>query len=289
MSKKNKCISESESDDYSEAKSEIVKIHKKKKGTPIKKVSKEDKITSTKNHKKEKLIKKVSNEDKITSTKTHKNKYILQICDIPECITVDILKNYVRKDIDGNREYYDDLGITYKISNSTKAEWILSKAIDNCKLVGNGNTNVDIITDDISIDVSVLTLNKGACTNEKSIMQNFSTSGDLDSLFNKNKGEKAVRIFKRKLQEKFANENNDIYYAIFICHVKKIYLICLKFVPENINKMEFGKFSKSNKNISINNFINKNYGNVNLYKSKKRLELRLSKNIIDSKYAVRVF
>jgi len=61
------------------------------------------------------------------------------------------LKKYVSKDIKSNKEYFDDLEITYTISNPKKAEWILSKAIENSKLVGNGNTNVDILIDEIGM------------------------------------------------------------------------------------------------------------------------------------------
>lgn len=84
-----------------------------------------------------------------------------------------------------------------------KAEWILSKSIANSKLIGNGNTNVDILVKNkIGIDVSVLTLNNNY-TNEKSVIQNFSDSGDLDTFFNTKKGEKIVTIFKKKLIEKY--------------------------------------------------------------------------------------
>ena len=117
-------------------------------------------------------------------TDNKNKKFIISPCKIPNFIDINILKEYVKKDLDSNKEYFDDLNITYKISDPRKAEWILYKAIKGGKLCGNGNTNVDIIVNDtIAIDVSVLTLN-GNFTNEKSIMQNFSHSNDLDSLFN---------------------------------------------------------------------------------------------------------
>jgi hypothetical protein len=53
--------------------------------------------------------------------------------------------------------------------------------------------------------------------------------------------------------------------------------------------MEFASFTKSKKNIIIDNFIDEEYGNVKLYKSKKRLELRLCKNIIDSEYSIKIY
>jgi hypothetical protein len=75
------------------------------------------------------------------------SKYILEPCIIKEFIDIKILKEYVKKDIDSNREYFDDLNITYKISDPRKGEWILNKAIKNGKLVGNGNNNIDINID----------------------------------------------------------------------------------------------------------------------------------------------
>ncbi len=36
---------------------------------------------------------------------------------IPNFIDINILKEYVKKDIDSNKEYFDDKKITYKISD----------------------------------------------------------------------------------------------------------------------------------------------------------------------------
>lgn len=149
-----------------------------------------------------------------------------------------------------------------------------------------------MINDKIGIDVSVLTLKNNICTNEKSIIQNFSDSNDLDSLFNTNAGEKAVEIFKNKLTEKYNFKDGiekDIYYMIFICENKNVYMSCLKFNPKNIQNMKFFEFSKTCKNIIINNFIDAKIGNVKLYKSKKRLELRLCKDILHHECTVKLF
>lgn len=133
-------------------------------------------------------------------------------------------------------------------------------------------------------------MGNGSYSNEKSVMQNFSTGSNLDILFNKSKGNDAVEIFKNKLSVKYdLYKEKEIYYAIFVCHKKNIYLVCFKLFPENIKNMEFISFSKANKTILIDNFIDAQYGNFKLYKSKKRLELRLCKNIIHSEYSVKVF
>ena len=231
-------------------------------------------------------IKKNENENNIEN----KNKLILEPVNMLDIININILKEYVKKDIESNKEYYDDLHITYKISNPKKAEWILSKSIKDCKLVGDGNTNIDIIINNIGIDVSVLTLNNNN-TNEKSIMQNFANSSDLDTLFNINNVEKAVEIFKNKLIDKYKFSNNidSIYYLIFICKDTNIYLSCLKLNPVNIINMKSAGLSDKGKTIAIDKFIDKKFGNVLLYKSKKRLELRLSKDIINHTCSIKLF
>ena len=152
-----------------------------------------------------------NNESIIANKNDNKVKYILTPEKIPNFINIDILKKYVAKDIDGNKEYFDDRKITYKISDPKKAEWILNKSLQNSKLIGDGNNNSDIkIGDDILIDVSVLTLNK-TYTNEKSLMQKFNNCNDLDSLFTEGKGEKAVEIFKKSFSEKFDKDKTKKY------------------------------------------------------------------------------
>lgn len=86
---------------------------------------------------------------------------------------------------------------------------------------------------------------------------------------------------------------------MFICKKKNIYLTCLRLHPENIKNMNFLSFVHSNneknkqikqiKNISIDKFIKSTYGNVKLYKSKKRLELRLSKDIINNECSIQLY
>ena len=59
---------------------------------------------------------------------------------------------------------------------------------------------------------------------------------------------------------------------------------------KNISNMKYSKFTTTKcKNITIDNFIDCSVGNVKLYKSKKRLELRLSKEIINNKYSIKLF
>lgn len=216
--------------------------------------------------------------------------YILKQCKLPKQININILKTYVKQDIDGNKEYFDDTNATYKISDPKKSEWIVHKAIPNSKMVGNGSKCIDVQLDEtLGIDVSVLTLNNGTYTNEKSILQNFTNCGSLDVLFNTKKGNEAVNIFKNKLIEKYSQCLFDIYYLIFICHHTNIYITCFKWNLNKIKNMTFSSFTKTCKNITIKNFINSALGIVKLYKSKKRLELRLTKKIINTQYCIKIY
>lgn len=81
----------------------------------------------------------------------------------------------------------------------------------------------------------------------------------------------------------------DIYYIIFICKSKNVYITCLKLNPINMINMKYSGFTKTCKNIFIDNFIDNKIGNVKLYKSKKRLELRLHKDIINNDCSVKIF
>jgi len=123
-------------------------------------------------------------------------------------------------------------------------------------------------------------------------MQNFSNSNNLDTLFDTNKGEQAVQIFKDKFRDKCNFKNNqkmNMYYMIFICKNKSIYMTCLKLNIEHISNMKFSGFTKTRKNISIDNFIDDTFGNVKLYKSKKKLELRLCKDILNNKCSIKLY
>ena len=123
--------------------------------------------------------------------------FMFEICCIPKFINIDILKKYVNMDIESNIEYYEDMNITYKISNCTKTEWMIHKSIKMSEMIGSGNNWADVsIKNSIFIDVSVLTLNQNI-TNEKSINQNFIDNNKLDELFNETNGNAIVNIFKK--------------------------------------------------------------------------------------------
>jgi len=72
-----------------------------------------------------------------------------------------------------------------------------------------------------------------------------------------------------------------------------VYLVSFKIILDNIKNVKSDGFVDNyiNKYVNINiiNFINHKYGKVNLYKSKKRVELRLYENILNNDYIVKIY
>lgn len=222
------------------------------------------------------------------------NKYYLEICKIPTSIDIDILKKEVTEYMEPRKRFYNtthkNLSIEYDFS-----EWWTAIA-SNGKLTGKGNSSIDVVTDlNEGIDVMCTIMNNSQ-SNEKSLIQNFSCSGDnLDKLFKEKKFDEAVELYKKDLNSKLTNAINtknlkSIYVLAFITFKMNIYLVCFKYYLDRLNNIKSGGFvSKQEKNIITSGFIDPNYGNVKLYKSKKRLELRLNKDIITSPFCVKIY
>ena len=175
------------------------------------------------------------------------------------------------------KETGGNLTIDSKIS-----EFMSSKCIDKGKWVGRGNGPIDVENDNSGIDVACLCLN-GITTNEKSLGQKFKGDGGnlLDLHFTNKKDALTLDLFVNDLNNKLCKITKDIYYFIFISTEKDIYLSILSINPKSLLFVKSRGFSKQAKSIKTTGFINNKYGNVILYKSKKRLELRLNKCILE--------
>lgn len=159
--------------------------------------------------------------------------------------------------------------------------------------VGAGNYGVDVITNDFGADVKMVSTSynkKGQLkkdTGETSLAQNFVDTGvNLDILF-KNKEWNTIisgwsNILYNKLKKVFTdNPNiNNIYY-FFIIRDRNVFHLCgLEVNLDEIFNIT-PLYDKNNNvivtdtSLFIDNFINSNLGNVKIYKSKKRMELRL--------------
>jgi hypothetical protein len=220
---------------------------------------------------------------------------VLEICKVPD-IDISKLKKLVSDYMEPRKEFYMDNKHNLTIE-SMFSEWWISN-LTNGKHIGKGNGAMDIKTKYGSgIDVMCVIMNN-KYSNEKSLIQNFNDSGsDLDILFKEKNHIKAVELFKENLYKKISDvkkkeDLTDLYIYAFISTLTEVFLVCFKLHSEKIKDIISGGFvGKTTKcvNIHINNFIDPNYGNVKLYKSKKRMELRLHKNVINYENTVRLY
>ena len=278
-------------------KDEIQDDLSKKSVKDLKCMCKEKGIKGYSNKKKDALIKLIKNNEitPISYINPIPDSNVLEICKIPD---MDILKlkEYLRKYMESRREFYKETNRSLYIEDEFSEWWI--STVTNGKHVGKGNHCIDVITElNDGIDVMCVTLND-KMTNEKSLIQNFSDSGaDLDNLFKEKNDIKAVDLFKNNYYDKIKSTKDDkklknLYILSFISTLNDTYMACFKLYPERINNIISGGFvgnKKEHVNINIHNFIDSRYGNVKLYKSKKRMELRLHKPIIDNEYTIKLY
>ena len=171
--------------------------------------------------------------------------------------------------------------------DSDLAEWLIKKCVKDGKRIGQGNGAIDIETDEIGIDVACTCLN-GNFTNEKSLAQKLKDSGNLlDIHFEEKKDKLAVELYKKSFKEKFDDFKKDKYYLFLISTKKEIYICMLTIDINQLHLVQSCGFSTQGKSIKTRGFINSKYGSVILYKSKKRIELRLNKEIL--KYSHKLF
>jgi hypothetical protein len=220
-------------------------------------------------------------------------KYVLEICSIPKCIDINMLKNLITNYLEPRLSFYKENKSNLFIEDEF-SEFFIKKATKGTH-IGNGNCPMDIKTqDNDGIDVTCLCIN-GKQTNEKSIIQNFAESGNqLDKLFVEKKDKDAIDMYSNDLKKKWNDVKidknlNNLYYICFTSDKNNVYLTAFKINPEYINLLTSGGFSTGGKSIIIKNFIDLKIGKVTLYKSKKRIELRLLSEIISNSNTVKLF
>jgi hypothetical protein len=238
------------------------------------------------------LSNKVEKECKILDSKSEDSKsedslYVINPIHINKLdIDINKLKIMVNEYMIPRIEYYKSTETKNLEIESGFSEWWIEKT-SNSKKISSGNCPFDVLTlNKNAIDVMCLCIN-GNMSNEKSIIQNFTNSGNnLDDYFNNKNFDNAIKIFLNEYKKKIINFKNEqnvnkLYYLSFISTSKNVYLS--SFII-NINKLKnviSGGTTKQQKSILIQNFINNKYGNVKLYKSKKRIELRFTKEILN--------
>lgn len=220
--------------------------------------------------------------------------YILEPCPIPKSINLDKLKTYIFDYIKHREYFYKETNRSFYIEDEFSEFWL--KSASSGIHIGTGNCATDIVTSNLeSIDSMCVIMNKNI-SNEKSLIQNFKLSGNkLDILFDNKEDKIAVELFIDDLYKKqlLVKEKYKIplsYIFAYITFNTEIYLCCFKYNTNIINNAKSEGFNKSNKSIIISGFINNFYGNIKLYKSKKRIELRLNINCIkNNKHCIRIY
>jgi hypothetical protein len=222
---------------------------------------------------------------------------VLELCKIPDSLNIEQMKELIKGYMEPRTEFYRSTHrpCLYEDEFSEYHTAISTGGIT----IGGGSCGMDVKTRmNEGIDAMCVIMNN-AQSNEKSLMQNFSESGeDLDHLFHKKDDTTAVNQFvegysKKLLKCKKEKDLNDLYILSFISTHTEVYLACFKINIENLKNVSSGGFINKIKdkcvNIIVNNFINSTYGNVHLYKSKKRMELRLHRAILKHAYTVKIY
>jgi len=225
------------------------------------------------------------------------NNNVLTLCEIPKSMNIQQIKILISEYIEPRKKYYKAKKRSPFIEDEF-SEFYTAETTGG-KEIGGGHCAMDVKTKlNEGIDAMCVIMNKSQ-SNEKSLMQNFSESGNnLDKLFFEKKDKEAVQLFIKSYSEKLIKCKNEkglteLYILAFISTNIDIYLICFKINIENIKYCLSGGFVNEKKdkcvNINVNNFINSKYGKVTLYKSKKRLELRLFPSILNCEESVKIY
>ena len=170
-------------------------------------------------------------------------------------------------------------------------QWIVQSL--GLKPVGEGSYPIDGIDDKNGYDVSSLALGQtpktkkmNSQTGEKSLGQkfddeNFGEDGEnLDGLFKSKDYVKIIsawkKILKKKWSETIKDQKLENLYLINLISYKpedKMFIVLLKINYEKLDNISEDR--RTDKSVWVKNFIDPKIGDAKIYKSKKRLELRL--------------
>lgn len=220
-------------------------------------------------------------------------------------MTKDELKKIIDKKARKIIQYYIDRGVELQpeikkgqasrpvqIPKEHIEQWFV-QALD-AEPIGAGSYPIDIIKGEkFGADIKMLTCKikkngklSDSQSGEASLGQKFTTDDEestLDELFKSKKADKIVDMWKKILTEKYSSvlskkKIKSIYY-IFLLHADKTlhYYVCgckLNTLEiKNIRKSKSKEMTKSS--VFVDEFIDNEYGEVKIYKAKKRIELRL--------------
>jgi hypothetical protein len=201
--------------------------------------------------------------------------------------------------------YKDKASLPIQIPKEHLEQWFVQAL--QVEAVGAGSYPIDILKDnEWGADVKMLSCKVDKDDNltngdsgETSLAQKFVGTGiSLDDMFKKEQYQEIINgwisIWKDKLVKVKTDKNIDnIYYFFFLRGSKKESYICAFEVDiNNINTeiiTQRDENSEIKKSVFLNGVIDAKYGNSKIYKSKKRLELRLKpKNLLDDGFLITI-
>ena len=224
--------------------------------------------------------------------------HVLDIAPLPEGLDIDALKLMVEEYLSHRINFYKETKRSLSVEDKF-SEWFIEK-VTGGEQIGKGNFPMDVLTSHNDGIDAFCVIMKDTESNEKSLIQKFIKSGkDLDNLFKEKKFGEAVQMFKNDYKDKLdgailKKAFRNIYYLGFICTIDEILLVNFKINIDNIQHVGVKNVIKAKagcdpSSIMLKNFISSQYGNVKLYKAKKRIELRLRNDIIKHPHAVSIF
>ena len=231
------------------------------------------------------------NED--DTTKLH-HEYVLEPCN-PSVLGLNLpkLKEDMGEYLSPNRiKYYQSTSTGNLVLEDGYMEYLtaLSKGGDR---IGAGHCPIDVVGDGIGIDVLCVCLT-GNQSNEKSLTQNFKESADIEILFKENNAEGAIDLYKKIWYDKLCDAIEKfnltmLYYVGFISTNKCVYMSVFKINVNAILNIKNLGFTKQEKSINFKNVIEEKYGKTRLYESKKRMEIRFNKNLLNSYNTIELY
>ena len=203
-------------------------------------------------------------------------------------VCINKLKTKLAKYLESQHDYFLETKSNLAIDNKY-GEWLGSKFFEDSKMCGAGSTPYDVLTDnDIGVDVACMCIN-GNQSNEKSVLQKFSDRKRFEKMFADRKDEEIVSAMTTHLVNKWGNlQCNDLYIMCFISDKVSVKLVFLKINPYLIKLSWSDGFSPKGVSVYVGGIINPDYGWVKIYKSKDRMELKLTRKCID-KWSIQVW
>ncbi len=178
----------------------------------------------------------------------------------------------------------------------------------NVKPIGSGSYPIDIYSESkkwgadlkmLNMDINIDGKPSDTTSGEASLGQKFIGTGkSLDTLFEQKAYVQIMNSWLNLYKEKIKKASTDyklkdiIYFFVLRPNLSSnneasFYLCGARLDINKINKVEIDRATETS--LFLKNFIDTNYGNTKIYKSKKRLELRLRPKFwIDNNKAIKI-